>query len=144
MKPDDWVYEAERSVHMKRYPVRITEPQEYFDYAVGTRWFRVRWSAKRIQKVVVKPSNHACAWSDFNKNMIYVPPWASNDYTLLHEVAHMCAYTVDHGPRFLAIQLALVERYMGREVASCYRHALQAYGIEIGPKVKPSQRPSPK
>lgn len=127
MMPDDYLYEAERVVHMRRLPARLEDPQEYIDYVTGTQWFRNRWRRRKIRAV---ESNHQHAWSD--GNTIWLPRWSMNDFTTLHELAHCC---VKHGPMhgraFRAAQLELVRRFMGDEAGRCYKYALLAFDLDI-------------
>ena len=141
MQPDDRLYNAEGAVHMMKYPTRLDDPQEYFDHVVSTKFFQNRWMPVLRRRVTVKTSNHSSAWSNLGDNIIYLPPWAMTDFTLLHEIAHMCApRPLDHGPKFIAAELALVSRFMGQEAGNCLRHAVAAYGLEPGEKIFPRYR----
>jgi len=132
VQPDDFLYEAERVVHVCRYPCRLStegEARDLLDSVVGSRWFQNRWPKVAKRPPALFASNHASAWADFDKNRIYLPAWASNDFTLLHELAHFCAGLKDnHGPIFVDAHLQLVSRFMGKDAASCFRHALRAVG----------------
>lgn len=128
---DDDLYEAERVVFVQQYPTRISgeAAQEYFDHVVSTRWFRNRWPAVLRRKIKVKTSWHAHGLADITNNIIYLPPWTHNDFSLLHEIAHFCSVRErreHHGERFVDAHLQLVRRFMGADAAHCYRHALIA------------------
>lgn len=118
-----------------RYPTRFSDggaAAAYFDRVVTTRWFANRWPAVIRRRITVKESNHANAWADQTNNVIFLPPWSLTDYTLLHEVAHFCSArqrSQIHGTLFRECHHALIERFMGVEVAQCYRHSCLAYGL---------------
>lgn len=137
MTPDDTLYEAERAVHLMRFPVRFGDGEAaavYYERVIGTRWFANRWPAVIRRKIVVKQSKHQHAWADSTNNVIYLPPWSLTDYTLLHEIAHFCAARERkqmHGPIFRAAHHALIGRFMSPEAARCYRNACLAYGLEV-------------
>lgn len=131
---DERIYEAERSLHMMGFATRMSDPQAFLDHAVSTVWFRNRWKRHKLQTVEVKASTLIGAWTDFDRNTIYLPPWAFNSLTLLHELAHLVVGKHDHGPKFAAAHLALVRRFMGDEAGRRYRYALLTYGVEIGPR----------
>lgn len=130
MQPDDFLYEAERAIHMMRYPTRLTDPQGYYDYVVGTKFFQNRWHPVLRRKVSVKRSNHAAAWADMTNNVIYLPPWACSDFTLLHEISHFCVPREEHGINFRAAEVELVKRFMGAEVGRSLHYAMLAFGLE--------------
>jgi putative metallohydrolase (TIGR04338 family) len=131
MRPDDFLYDAERSLHMRRMPTYIDDPQAYYDYVVSTRWFDNRWPAVKRRNVKVKKSNHACAWGDVTNNLIYLPPWATCDFVLLHEIAHFAeCRPLDHGEKFRRAELDLVARFMGPEAGKCLHYAMLAYDLE--------------
>lgn len=128
---DDDLYEAERVVFVQKYPTRIPGPatRTYFEYVTGTKWFRNRWPAVIRRKLEIKTSNHAHGWADLTNNVIYLPPWTQNDFSLLHELAHFCApRDHQHGSDFVDAHLQMVKRFMGLEAAHCYRHVLIAVG----------------
>jgi putative metallohydrolase (TIGR04338 family) len=129
---DDHVYEAERAMHVQGYSERLSDPQAFLDYVVGTRWFQHRWPKRKLQVIEVRDSTRTVsAWADISLNVIYLPPWACNTLTLLHELAHVATGKLDHGPGFAAAHLSLVRRFMGAEAGQRYRHALLAFGVVI-------------
>lgn len=132
VQPDDDLYEAERVVHIRRFPSRFADgkaAQAYLEHVIGTRWFQDRWPkvAKRPPRVV--ESRHAHAWAEPAKRIIYLPAWALSDFVLLHELAHMCSPKLDHDEPFRSTHHLLIRHFMGVEAAKCYRHACRAFAL---------------
>lgn len=128
----DPVYNAERCLHLQGYPSNLTAPQAYFDEVTNSKWFLARWDWVTALEIEVRQTKHACAWSHFDKNLIYLPPWASNDLVLLHELAHFTnSPTVEHDRSFRRNYLLLVKRNMGSEVHYRLRHAFLAFGLDV-------------
>jgi len=125
------VYEAERCLHVQGYPSRLVDGQAYYDDLVETRWFEGRWPWMLDLNIQVKESRHACAWSWFEKNTIYLPPWAQCDLTLLHEVAHFATWDVEHNVAFRQNYLLLVKHHMGPEAWRSLKYGFLAFGLDI-------------
>lgn len=131
MQPDDYYYEAERLVHVMRYPERLQPEtvQDYYDHVVATRFVQNAWPALPKKRIKVIPTKHAHAWADGPNRSIYLPAWSCNDFTLLHEIAHFAVGVAKgHEEAFTRAHLALVKRFMGDDAGRCFRHALIATG----------------
>ena len=132
MGHSDLVYEAERFVHLTSSPSRFAnseEAHEFLSYVLNTQWFNNRWPKTGRKGVSVTFSRHAAAWSNVDTNQIWLPFWACNTMTLLHELAHICSHDTEHGQSFRDAHLALVKRFMGADAARAYKHALIALGV---------------
>jgi putative metallohydrolase (TIGR04338 family) len=128
----DACYNAERCLHLQGYPSNLTDPQAYFDEITNSKWFLARWEWVTAMEIVVKQTKHACAWSLFDKGWIYLPPWASSDLVLLHEIAHFTNIsTVEHDMTFRRNYLLLVKHNMGSEAHYRLRHAFLAFGLDV-------------
>jgi putative metallohydrolase (TIGR04338 family) len=135
MGTDDRVFEAENVVYMMGFPSRFVDGEsaaQFLDHVLSTRWFANRWPAVLRRNLGLKQAKYSYAYADFGSNTIYLPLWALNDFTLLHEVAHFCSARErfqDHGPMFRAAHHALIGRFMSKDAAKCYRNACLAYGV---------------
>lgn len=69
---------------------------------------------------------HACG----SRQVIKLPRWARTRPVVLHECAHGLAPD-KHGPRFVAVYIALVERFLGQDAAQL-RQSAEAAGLLVG------------
>jgi hypothetical protein len=70
---------------------------------------------------------HACG----SRQVIKLPRWARTRPVVLHECAHGLAPD-KHGPRFMGVYVALLERFMGIDPATL-EQSLRADGIQVAP-----------
>lgn len=134
MTPDDYFYEAERVLHVMQYPELIADPQGYYDYITGTIFFGNRWPAVVKKNVVVKVGGYRSphAYADLTNHKIFLPSWATNSLTILHEISHLCTpRCCDHGPAFRRAEIDLVTHFIGREAGQALRHSCLAFGLEV-------------
>jgi putative metallohydrolase (TIGR04338 family) len=125
-------YNAERCLHLQNLQSNLTDPQIYFDDLVNSRWFQARWQWVTDMGIEVRQTKHACAWSYYDRGLIYLPPWASCDLVLLHEVAHFVTWdTTDHDMTFRRNYLLLVKHCMGHEPHYRLKHAFLSFGLDV-------------
>lgn len=77
---------------------------------------------------------HACG----SRAVIKLPRWARTRAIVLHECAHGMADD-QHGPRFVAVYVALLERFGGLDPADL-RTSLAAAGVQVADRT-PKHRP---
>jgi hypothetical protein len=68
---------------------------------------------------------HACG----SREVIKLPRWARTRAIVLHECAHGMADD-QHGPRFVAVYVALLEQFAGLEL-SRLRASLAIFGVRV-------------
>lgn len=79
---------------------------------------------------------HACG----SREVIKLPRWARTTAVVLHECAHGMADD-QHGPRFVAVYVALLERFAGFD-ATELRRSLAEAGVKVAART-PQPAPGP-
>lgn len=104
----------------------------FFETMVTSRFVKNRWPRvwRRPPKLkIMHAMAYSKAWPSLNK--IEMSLFACSDWDLIHELAHICDYRskAEHGPKFYAIQLQLMGRFMSPEAARSLRYAYKALGV---------------
>jgi putative metallohydrolase (TIGR04338 family) len=131
------VYDAEAEARGKS--VRALNPVECqmlvqdirSDTVLKKRYAKALESRLRL---VLKPEKKISAYAFFD--IIFLPRWAQNDYTICHEAAHiinnrMGTRSEGHGPEFCRINIDVVERMIGAEAAQRLRDAYTKHGVDF-------------
>lgn len=114
--------------------ISIEACQAYVDHVTSAAWFQRRWGVARLR---VKHKVHGKATGGYGR--VTLPPWARNEATILHEIAHglvpgACAW---HGPEFAAIYLTLVKHTMGAESYANLRASMRERRVRVAALPKP-------
>lgn len=119
--------------------VAIEACQHYVDHVTNSAWFQRRWGRKSL---TVRHKVYGSATASSCGSIVSLPPWAREEWTILHEVAHCvtAAQHAAHGPEFAAAFLTLVRQQMGKASYDSLRAAMRERRVKIGPLVKPDPR----
>lgn len=90
----------------------------------------MRWAPPRVTDG--RGRRHACG----SREVIKLPRWARTRAVVLHECAHGMADD-QHGPRFVAIYAALLERFMGLDRAYLLA-TLAAARVQVAAELLPT------
>lgn len=118
--------------------ISIEACQSYVDYVTMTAWFQRRWGRRRL---TVRHKVHGNATADLGGTTICLPPWAREEWTILHEVAHCLtpSSAAAHGPEFVAAYLTLVRQQMGKAAYDLLRESLRTHRFgRIASLIKPN------
>lgn len=114
--------------------VSIEACQAYVDHVTTSAWFQRRWGQRRIP-VGHKTYGNA-TWDGHD---ISLPPWARDEATILHEIAHALVpryiqgtdqRPAAHGPEFSAILLTLVRYQVGAQAATDLRASYSKHRVK--------------
>ena len=135
MLEDDYLYEAERALFTRYFHTYLDDPEEYHAHVMGTQFVAWRYPKllRREPTIKIVDYSHKYAKAHCQDRIIELPHWAKTDVTYLHELSHIAApwEKNDHGPRFRRTYLDFVRRFKGADAASCLKHSILAYGLEI-------------
>ena len=120
--------------------ITIEACQAYVDHLIRSAWFQRRWPEVARRGVTCRHKVYGNAtWSP--SGYISLPPWARDEATILHEVAHaVTPREVAHGPEYAAAMLALVGHRMGPEAAKALREQYREHRVRIAAAPKPNTR----
>jgi putative metallohydrolase (TIGR04338 family) len=111
------VYNAQHAAGRGREFETVAEMQRYVDRVTGSAWFRKHYGAKKITVTDGRSRRRAAAeitWGGSRR--IKMPRHSRCERTILHEIAHIVAWTTPaHGEKFCRAYLLLVKRFMGKE-----------------------------
>jgi putative metallohydrolase (TIGR04338 family) len=118
------VYDAQRAQPEYNQLLSWPEVEAFIAEINASRWFRARWDT--VIQPVFKRGGSAYGYPG---GRITLPAFARSKLIILHEVAHsVCcedpgyqARLASHGPEFCGVYLALLDRFMGPEVAGRVR-----------------------
>lgn len=99
----------------------------FFERVVSSAFVRSRWPKvyKAPPKLkVVGPLPYSKSFR--NTNRIELGRYDCTDWSLLHELAHLCANEDGHGPKFLTAQIQLVTRFIDPRAGRALRHAYKS------------------
>lgn len=135
MKPEDGLWEAERMIAIMRYSRGFGSNEDlldFYDAMVTSRHFCNRWPniAKNPPKIEFREAKTAFAVK--SERRIVMPPWYRNDLYTIHELSHFLQgrERMMHGPVFVGAELSLIERWIGKEAATCFRQMLRIVKVD--------------
>lgn len=108
--------------------VTVEACQQYIDHLCQSAWFQRRWGLRKFtaRHKAYGSATHTSGWGG---GIVSLPPWARDEWVLLHEVAHgLTGYSdcAAHGPEFAGVFLTLVEHRMGKSAGASLREAFKA------------------
>lgn len=127
----------------------------YYSKLLCSAWFQWRYRLGKVEIRDGRGRNSACAdvqWRGHETiptGVIWLPRWARNEPTMLHELAHCCCdATPDgrreaaHGWRFAQVYLELVRRQMGQDAERALRESFRKHRVRYkAPRcLSPEQR----
>lgn len=128
------VYRAERRVSKGVQFSTVSEMQGYVDQLCASRWWHNRFPD--VQDITVKDGRgrrNAAGWNGrCGTGYVAMPRWSRCERVLFHEVAHVVTpgCYAWHGREFVRNFLALVDRWMGKEVARLLRESFSEYKVK--------------
>lgn len=126
--------------------ITIEACQAYLDHLFQSAWFQRRWGRRsyKARHKAYGNATYSSGWTSY----ISLPPWARDEWVLLHEVAHGLTEHSDcahHGPEFAGVFLTLVEHRMGKAAGASLREQYKAnrvrYNLSLVPKPTKTVRP---
>lgn len=108
------VYNAEHSIRGK--PITLAGAREYVEAITITRWWRNRATQRVWNLKVAHEKRDNPATADYWNSTIWLPEWAREPVTILHEVTHIlhaCKRTNQawHGPEFAWLECHMMKRF---------------------------------
>lgn len=104
--------------------------QRYVDHVTSSAWFQRRWGRRSF---TVRHKVYGSATG--GHNVISLPPWAREEWVILHEIAHNIVGVNPeggaHGPRFAAAYLVLVKHTLGAEAYRRLREQMREHGVRV-------------
>jgi putative metallohydrolase (TIGR04338 family) len=108
------------------------EIEEYISILLESAWAIKRWGHRPTPKLSCG-GHERFAWCS-KQYGIFLPEWAWNEYTLLHELAHWLhkpGYGTNHGRFFARTFLELVNHQIGKEFKSYLESAFKKYRVKF-------------
>jgi len=107
--------------------LELEELQKLVNHLVSLAWFKRRWS--RVGEIEVRAGGqgrtHACGVRVFGGGVVKLPAWSRTKLVTLHEVAHVCAFSLEaHGRRFCRTFIELVEHEAGYEAGKLLKKCM--------------------
>lgn len=134
-----FLYRAEfNSVGFGGFFTDVEDAQLYVNHIVKSRWWKNR---SEVYNVRVEYLQRPGAWcvgdreGQFQGVIQLVHPRLCETY-ILHELTHVVTRGVkqDHGPRFCANYLEMIERWMGRQWRNELELAMGNYHVNFSPR----------
>ena len=128
------VYKSEWAVRFgHRHLSGLEECQAFVDDLRTDKAFNY---FRRMPKITVR-SGRGSASADWDWQygpMISLPPWARNEFTIIHELSHFSipSESAHHGPEFAWVELQATERKFGKRDADELRGWFSYYGVKVG------------
>ena len=132
------VYKAERTLPQhSQNGMSIEDVREFVDKIMDSRWLKGKYpDAYEYGKVVVKDGRGRRKAGGCH-SYITMPKWSRSKMIVLHELAHAitereCGYppVAWHGREFCSIFIALVRRWMGKDVGRDLKAAYKKYRVK--------------
>ncbi len=137
------LYDAENNIrHSEQVSVlqfhSLDEVDTYIRSLINDPWIRKRWSAVREEdfSVTLIPRISGAASARKLDSTIWLPRWAWNDLTVLHEFCHLLTpYGADpgHGRFFARSLLEIVGHKMGSATREILRCEFVKFGVQYQP-----------
>lgn len=126
------IYDAERN--LRWFPaLRVLEfakIQQYVDEVYSDRWFKARHP--RAARPTVVPGVHGNNGYSVGNTIGFPSPGGAYNFNVLHEVAHQLTRNEGHTPKFAAVLVELVGRFMGERDANILRELYRDRGDDFG------------
>ena len=147
------VYKAENyigNILEKKEEWTLDQCQKYVDKLLKKKRIQDNYPWAKNHKIFVTCGNRGqrMAYATYTHRgpTIKLPPWARNQYVVLHEVAHHFDIESGHTDTFATILLDLVRREMGKDKAEALQASYHLHGVKIqsGKKVAKARCPQSK
>lgn len=129
------VYNAESCIPFGKKYESVGECQAYVDELLRLPQVRYYWNGYSSIRVHDGRGGRR-ARAGWGK--VFLPKWARNESTILHEVAHVLSPSgVKHGPEFCRNMIRLVDIVIGHDAALVLEGTYKGKGCTVAPEDKP-------
>lgn len=135
------LYDAENNIrHQFKIPTfgSIEEIDAYIRSLINDPWIRKRWKEVRDEDFLVTLVHKSSGAAEARRMdlKIWLPKWAWNTLTVLHEFTHLLVpsgFGPGHGRYFARSLLELVGHVLGKEVREALRREYVKFGVQYQP-----------
>ena len=123
------------TAHTDLHGVQFKNHAEAAAYIEGfgkSQWFKSRFPVTRVKVQKGRGHRWAHGWKEGTCGYVKLPDhvWCQNEYIALHEMAHTSGH-YDHGPIYVGILLALIDKKMGREMMNAWMDEFRAHNVDF-------------
>lgn len=134
------LYDAERQLpEWNAATLDWAKTQEFVRMVTQSVWWQNRGGPRNVIVKDGRGTRHARGYNGEGGGYVNLPQWSRAPIIILHEMAHVLTKNsvAPHGPEYAANFAAIVQQFMGKEVAARLRTEFKKHRVRCRGVVKP-------